>query len=236
MSHELRTPLNAMLGFAQLLELEELDDPSTEYVDQISRGRRPPALALINEVLDIARIESDHVHLELEPVMRARRLAGGARPHRAARGPGRCAPATAPSTPTTSSSSADRQRLLQVLLNLVSNAIKYNHEGGRVEVGVARPATGSCLIVHDTGPGLAEEQVERLFVPFERLGYEHSDIEGSGVGLALSRGLTERMGGVLSVSTSPGSGSAFCVDLPAAVATGAAPTSPSHPSLTGGRP
>ena len=233
-SHELRTPLNAMLGFTQLLELEELDDLSTEYVDQISRAG-DHLLALINEVLDIARIESDHVHLELEEVMGARavqEVLDLTAPLAARAGVSLHGPVHADDVIVI----ADRQRLLQVLLNLVSNAIKYNHEGGRVDVSVVRSGDRVMLTVHDTGPGLAVEQVERLFVPFERLGYEHSDIEGSGVGLALSRGLTERMGGVLSVSTSPGSGSAFCVDLPAAGATAAAHTSPSHPSLTGGRP
>ena len=131
---------------------------------------------------------------------------------------------------------ADRQRLLQVLLNLVSNAIKYNHEGGRVDVSVVRSGDRVMLTVHDTGPGLAVEQVERLFVPFERLGYEHSDIEGSGVGLALSLwphrthgwgALGEHVTGLRLglLRRSPG-GRGHAPPTPAA----------SHPSLTGGRP
>ena len=144
---------------------------------------------------------------------------------------------------------ADRQRLLQVLLNLVSNAIKYNHDGGRVELSVDETDDRVRLIVHDTGPGLTEEQIERVFVPFDRLGLEHSGIEGTGVGLSLSRGLAERMGGSLTVRSTVGVGSDFCVDLPATGASPALPIPdprtgavavadqaiPSHPSLTGGR-
>jgi signal transduction histidine kinase len=120
---------------------------------------------------------------------------------------------------------ADRQRLLQVLLNLTSNAIKYNHPGGRVELVALRGDDGRAqLTVADNGRGLEPELVDRLFVPFDRLGLEHTGIEGSGVGLALSRGLTEKMGGTLGVRSSPGVGSTFWVDLP--LATDADPTTP----------
>jgi PAS domain S-box-containing protein len=251
-SHELRTPLNAMLGFAQLLELEELEEPCTEYVDQIAKAG-DHLLALINEVLDIARIESDNVNLRLEAVSALEAV------HEVL-------DLTAPLAARAGVSlhgpdvddvdvllTADRQRLLQVLLNLVSNAIKYNHDGGRVDLTVAEEADRVVLTVHDTGPGLADEQIERLFVPFDRLGLEHSGIEGTGVGLALSRGLTERMGGTLSVRSTPGAGSAFSIELPGAAAVGPAAASPSAsttatpadgapgaepaslPTLTGGR-
>jgi PAS domain S-box-containing protein len=243
-SHELRTPLNAMLGFAQLLELEELGDPSTEYVDQISRAG-DHLLALINEVLDIARIESENVQLRTELVSAldaVQEVLDLTAPLAARAG----VTLHGPNANTDDLVlAADRQRLLQVLLNLVSNAIKYNHDGGRVDLTVAAEDDRVLLTVHDTGPGLTTEQIDRLFVPFDRLGREHSGIEGTGVGLALSRGLTERMGGTLSVRSTPGSGSAFSVELPAGAplatpetlpATTTDPQQPSLPTLTGGRP
>jgi PAS domain S-box-containing protein len=228
-SHELRTPLNAMLGFAQLLELEELEEPCTEYVDQIAKAG-DHLLALINEVLDIARIESDNVNLRLEPVSALEAV------HEVL-------DLTAPLAARAGVSlhgpdvddvdvllTADRQRLLQVLLNLVSNAIKYNHDGGRVDLTVTEETDRVVLTVHDTGPGLADEQIQRLFVPFDRLGLEHSGIEGTGVGLALSRGLTERMGGSLSVRSTPGVGSAFSIELPAVPGADDAPLPSTAPS------
>jgi PAS domain S-box-containing protein len=241
-SHELRTPLNAMLGFAQLLELEELEDPCTEYVEQISKAG-DHLLSLINEVLDIARIESDTVLFHIEPIPAVAAMQ-------------EVLDLTAPLSARAGVSlhgpegdgailvEADRQRLLQVLLNLVSNAIKYNDEGGRVELTVKESDQRVRLTVHDTGPGLSEAQIERVFVPFDRLGLEHSGIEGTGVGLSLSRALTERMGGSLTVHSTVGAGSAFCVELPA---TGSVPDPragsdavtdqfpPPHTSLTGGR-
>ena len=253
-SHELRTPLNAMLGFAQLLELEGLDDPVPDYVGQISHAGEH-LLALINEVLDIARIESDNVNLRLEPTNGADALGevldltaplavrAGVELHRQIDD-------EVPDEETEHLLWADRQRLLQVLLNLVSNAIKYNHLGGRVELSVARRGGSIRMSVRDTGPGLGEEQIDRLFIPFDRLGREHSNVEGTGVGLALSRGLAERMGGTLSVSSRLGCGSVFHLDLPAVVradqprpttstpsATTPTPTDEStHPSLAGGPP
>ncbi len=185
-SHELRTPLNAMLGFAQLLELEDLGESTTEYVGQITRAG-DHLLALINEVLDIARIESERMHLRMEalPASAAvREVVDLAAPLAARAGVGLHGPTDGLDEVEVH---ADRQRLLQVLLNLVSNAIKYNHPGGRVDVEVSPRRDVVRISVHDTGPGLSEEQVERLFVPFDRLGLEHSGIEGTGVGLALSR-------------------------------------------------
>ena len=246
-SHELRTPLNAMLGFAQLLELEELEDRSTEYVEQIAKAG-DHLLSLINEVLDIARIETDNVLLQIEPIPAIdalQEVLDLTAPLAARAGVSLHAPEGGGGILV----EADRQRLLQVLLNLVSNAIKYNHEGGRVELRVDETDGRVRLVVHDSGPGLTEDQIERVFIPFDRLGLEHSGIEGTGVGLALSRGLAERMGGSLTVRSTVGVGSDFCVDLPATRSSSALPTPgprtaalaaaeqafPSHPSLTGGR-
>jgi PAS domain S-box-containing protein len=217
-SHELRTPLNAMLGFAQLLELEGLADPAAEFVDQILKAG-DHLLSLINEVLDIARIETGHLELRPEPLdaddalREVLRLTEplASRAGVRLRGP-EPSPDGAPLLVQ-----ADRQRLLQVLLNLVSNAIKYNHDEGAVDLGVEAGADGRVrLCVTDTGPGLTSAQIDRLFVPFDRLGLEHTSIEGTGVGLALSRGLAERMSGTLGVRSTPGHGSTFWIELPAA--------------------
>ena len=214
MSHELRTPLNAVLGFAQLLETEELDDDGRDSVQQILKGGRH-LLALINEVLDITRIESGSFQLSPEPVLVSdvvddvleltRPLAAEANVQLLA---GVNAGAGVHVL-------ADRQRLKQILLNLVGNAIKYNQPGGSVVVlwEPVEPAR-LCLRVHDTGPGIRPEQLELLFTPFERLGAEQTSVEGTGVGLALSRRLAEAMGASIEVESVVGQGSTFSVELP----------------------
>jgi PAS domain S-box-containing protein len=224
-SHELRTPLNAMLGFAQLLELEDLGEQAAECVDQIMRAG-DHLLDLINDVLDIARIESDHMDLRIEPLDAAAALREVLRLTEALAARAgvtlvdRCDEDRGDGPTTTVTVRADRQRLLQVLLNLVSNAIKYNVADGSVDVEVSTtPAGRARLSVTDTGSGLDDDQLTRLFVPFDRLGFEHSSIEGTGVGLALSRGLAERMGGTLGVRSTLGVGSTFWIELPIASTT-----------------
>jgi signal transduction histidine kinase/ActR/RegA family two-component response regulator len=216
MSHELRTPLNAILGFAQLLEMDELRDEQRDSLGHILSASRH-LLALINEVLDIAAIEAGRLPLSVEPVavtdvvgevlMLMRPLADQ---HRALL-------ATNPSGACAEYVMGDRQRLKQILLNLVSNAVKYNREGGSVRVACEK-LTGERLSIKviDTGHGIDPEALERLFVPFERLGSEQRGIEGAGLGLPLSRRLAEAMGGGLEVATTTGQGSTFSVELPVA--------------------
>lgn len=222
MSHELRTPLNAVLGFAQLLEIEAGDE-HREAIDHILQAGHH-LLDLINEVLDIARIESGHLNLSLEPVELddvLQAAVGLIAPSAGRREitillPEQMEPGLAVV--------ADRQRLLQVLLNLLSNSVKYNRLGGRVEISVepiaddARSAgTDRVRIsVTDTGPGVDPADFERLFMPFERLGAEQSEIEGTGVGLPLARGLVERMNGVMGVESEVGRGATFWFELPQA--------------------
>jgi signal transduction histidine kinase/ActR/RegA family two-component response regulator len=214
MSHELRTPLNAVLGFGQLLELDELSPSQQESVEQIIKGGRH-LLELINEVLDISRIETGTLPLSPEPVLVSdlmhdtlalmRPLAD----HRSIHIVGDDS-----STPNLHVL-ADRQRLKQVMLNLIANAIKYNREGGTVALSCETAESDQLRIhVSDTGPGIRPEDLGQLFVPFERLGAERSNIEGAGVGLALSRRLAEAMGGTLTVSSTYGEGSRFTVQLP----------------------
>jgi signal transduction histidine kinase/ActR/RegA family two-component response regulator len=213
MSHELRTPLNAVIGFAGLLELEDLNTSQKECVDQIRKGGRH-LLDLINEVLDITRIETGTLALSPEPVLASDVLNDVldmmrplARQHGIR---------ITPDTLTTCSVYvfADRQRLKQILLNLLSNAVKYNRVGGSVRVSCNATTDRLRLNVSDNGPGIAPEHLGVLFQPFERLAAQHSDIEGTGIGLALSRRLAEVMGGTLDVETEPGHGCTFFVELP----------------------
>jgi PAS domain S-box-containing protein len=214
MSHELRTPLNAVLGFGQLLELESLTDDQQQSVDQILKGGRH-LLDLINEVLDISRIEAGELALSPEAV-RANELIQETvdliRPIADQRGIQLVVDRTSDSDCYVF---ADRQRTKQVLLNLLSNAVKYNRPRGTVAIGCEQPnATRLRITVADTGPGIAAERLERLFTPFERLGAEHTDVEGTGIGLALSQRLSEAMAGSLTATSTLGQGSTFTVELP----------------------
>lgn len=212
MSHELRTPLNSVIGFAQLLELEELTAAQREHVRYILRGGRH-LLDLINEVLDITRIESGQLAISPEPVEVQElvdELLGLIGPLAAARD----IVLDARDASCAQYVWADRQRIKQVLINLLSNAVKYNRDGGRVQLSCQVVAERRFRItIADTGPGLSDDQQARLFLPFERLGAERTDTEGTGIGLALSKALMEAMGGTIGVQSSPGEGSQFWVEL-----------------------
>ena len=231
MSHELRTPLNGILGFAQILQLDPSAAPHRAVADDLyDAGKR--LLSLINEVLDISRVEAGEMPLSPEPVALAEvvrealNLVAPMADRRAVRT--RVEPPTGPCEYVR----ADRQRLGQVLLNLLSNAVKYNRDGGAVTV-TAAPAPGGRVRVGvtDTGPGIPADLAGRLFTPFDRLGAEATGVEGTGLGLALSRRLVEAMGGAIGADSEPGRGSTFWFELPAADAPVAAPPDPSHPDL-----
>jgi PAS domain S-box-containing protein len=216
MSHELRTPLNAILGFAQLLEADVVSDDERESVEQILRGGRH-LLALVNEVLELSRIESGNLGLSPEPVEVGEILDEIVALVRSLAAARRIDVAVATPELGPVFVRADRQRLKQVLLNLASNAVKYNREDGTVRFSCGRAEGGRVRIgVSDNGPGLAPDQVERAFVPFERLGAEATGVEGTGIGLTLSRRLAEGMGGTLYVCSTPGQGATFTVELPGA--------------------
>jgi signal transduction histidine kinase/ActR/RegA family two-component response regulator len=213
MSHELRTPLNVVLGFGQILEMRgSLDERDSEAVEQILKAGQH-LLELINEVLDLARIESGRMAISPEPVDIAELTADAL----ALIGPlaqGRSVRITTELGGGDRHVTADRQRLKQVLLNLLSNAIKYNREGGAVAVSCERvPGERLRLAVRDTGPGVPEGLRDRLFEPFERLGAENGRVEGTGLGLALSRQLIELMGGEIGVESREGHGSVFWIEL-----------------------
>ncbi len=217
MSHELRTPLNVVLGFGQLLEMSDVDESQRQYVGHIMKAGKH-LLDLINEVLDIARIEAGGMSLSVEPVNAAPMI-------------GEVVELMAPLAGQRDVSLvnkaegagwvvADAQRLKQVLLNLLSNAIKYNRAGGSVHVGASPTADVLRIEVADTGVGIPEDRLADLFTPFQRLGAERTNVEGTGLGLALSKGLIEGMGGRLAVESRPGQGSTFRIDLETAQGNG----------------
>jgi PAS domain S-box-containing protein len=213
MSHDLRTPLNAVLGFAQLLDMDNLSADQRESVTQILEAGRH-LLDLMNEVLDISRIESGNLSLSPEPVAVAEIIEQVVRLMRPLGAVQHIEVAALSTVAQDCCVRADRQRLTQILLNLMSNAIKYNRAGGRVTVSCEDAGDGRVRInVADTGTGIRPEKLALLFTPFERLGADQTGIEGTGLGLALSRGLAEAMGGKLGVSSEVDRGSTFWIEL-----------------------
>ena len=216
MSHELRTPMNAILGFAQLLGMDDLSDNQHESVRQIIRGGQH-LLDLINEVLDISGIDSGQLALSSEPVLVSDvidEVMDLVVPLVAARN-------LTVLMPTGDVCHvhvlADRQRFKQVLLNFVSNAIKYNRNDGEIRLTCdTRPNGEFAITVSDKGIGIGSEELERLFTSFDRLGQEATAVEGTGVGLALSQRLIHLMGGRIEVESTAGVGSSFTVLLPLA--------------------
>jgi signal transduction histidine kinase len=214
-SHELRTPLNAILGFGQLLELDELNESQRHSVEQIMAGGRH-LLALIEDLLDVSRLDASG--LDLQPVDVGAQIAEAV---------SLCAPLAAERSLTLTVDAgchphwapADPRRLKQVLLNLISNAIKYNRRGGSITVRAQTDgADGVRIDVIDSGTGMSYRQLTRLFQPFERLDASARGIDGIGLGLAVSKALVEAMRGTIDVASNPGAGSVFSVRLPGAVA------------------
>ena len=212
MSHELRTPMNSILGFAQLMAHENtLSVEHRDFVQEIIKAG-DHLLKLINEVLDLAKIESGHIELSLESVevcpvvdeclslvssfadKRKIHMSHGGLENVTVR--------------------ADRTRLRQVLLNLLSNAIKYNREGGSVKLKIQPAENNLRILVTDTGLGISETRLKELFQPFNRLDAENSGIEGTGIGLTITRRIVEMMGGKVDVESEIGIGSTFWIELP----------------------
>ncbi len=226
MSHELRTPMNAILGFGQVLEMDRtLGSSQQASVKQILSGGRH-LLELINEVLDISRIEAGRMEVNSETVDAAALLRECVHLMKPLAGNRGIEIHLGRGLKSALLVQADRQRLKQVALNLLSNAIKYNHERGSVDLTAETPEPGRVrLYFKDTGRGISEADQERLFVPFERLAAQ-SEVEGAGLGLSLSRCLVELMGGRLDMESSVGEGARFWVDLPVARSSVAPPPPP----------
>ena len=216
MSHELRTPLNAILGFAQLLEYDPdhpLNNVQQESVDHIKKGGNH-LLALINEILELAKIESGHMDLTIENVSPSEVFYDTVPMIQALaenRGLTFETPAIHKDCPRIA---VDATRLKQVLLNLLSNAVKYNVENGTLRLDCAHANGHLTIRVSDTGAGISAKNQAQLFDPFTRLGQENSDIEGTGIGLTITKELTELMGGTIGVESELGKGSTFWVRFP----------------------
>jgi PAS domain S-box-containing protein len=214
MSHEVRTPLNAVLGFAEILQMEAHSPAQEEMLGYI-RSSGQHLLALINDVMDMSRVEVGAINLLREPVALGEVVL-------------ECANLVSPQARTTGIDiindvdcaiviEVDRQRLKQVIVNLLSNAIKYNRPLGSVTVSCSTREDRVRLSFTDTGIGISPAMMERLFTPFDRLDAESTDVEGTGLGLSLSKSLAEAMGGTLGVVSVPDAGSTFWIELPSSV-------------------
>ncbi|MDH4273894.1 MAG: transporter substrate-binding protein, partial [Gammaproteobacteria bacterium] len=235
MSHELRTPMNAILGFAQVLEQEPIGTEPVQYAREILQAGQH-LLELINELLDLSRIEAGKMQTQIQAVSVSDVIQEALTYTRVEMEKQnitvqvRCTDDMAVL--------ADPIRLRQILINLTSNATKYNYSGGQIEVFCEQKNNHHLRIsIKDTGPGLTPEQIQRLFQPFERLGAESGSIEGTGIGLALTKQLTLLMNGVIGVDSVVGQGSTFWCEFPltqkkTVIATPSdAPTSQNHPQF-----
>jgi PAS domain S-box-containing protein len=211
MSHELRTPLNSVIGFSQLLQME-LEDPDVLRMLGHINNSGQHLLNLINEILDISRIESGRIVVSLREVALdelVQECVGIVTLQASEAGIDLQVEEI-----TSVHVRADQQRMKQILLNLLANAIKYNRPEGHVTVSSEVLDDHVRLSVADTGLGISPELTERLFIPFDRLNAEATGIEGTGLGLALSKSLSDAMGGTLTFDSTPGKGSVFSIDLP----------------------
>jgi signal transduction histidine kinase len=231
MSHELRTPLNAILGFGQLMQIQNanLTNDQNEFLSHILKSG-DILLKLIIEILDLSRIESSDVEIKSEnvpvgpviekvlkvflPIIRDR----GIRVIDNISNDGEI------------QVWADPLRFSQVIINLISNAIKYNRETGTLTLDAFQPGNGKYRIeIKDTGEGIPENKLEQVFEPFERLGAEYSDVEGTGIGLTICQSLMELMDGSITAQSIPGQGSCFVIELPLAQDPSGAPSLEERP-------
>jgi signal transduction histidine kinase/ActR/RegA family two-component response regulator len=249
MSHELRTPLNAVIGFTQLMRLDAEEPLSPEQLERAQHIESAGAhlLALVNDVLDLSRIESGEMALSQEAILLSAAAeeamtmvsplvteagvevflapspsdVGGA-------GSERRAPAAEEVWVR-----ADHVRLRQVLVNLLSNAVKYNRPGGSVSLSWRAKADHCDIFIVDTGYGIDTAKLASLFEPFNRLGAEASKVQGTGIGLVLSKHLSEMMGGSLRISSTPGNGTTATLTLKNASRPRTGPALPSAPAAQG---
>ncbi len=227
MSHELRTPLNAILGFGQLLQMDAATERQRECVRHVLAGGQQ-LLAMIDDVLDISRLELRRDSPALDAVSVRDAVTTAAHLTRSLAAPKKINVDVQENGALDRAVLVNRQRLNQVLLNLLSNAVKYNREGGQVTVFCREmPSARLRIAVEDTGPGIAAEDFSRLYVPFDRLGAERTDVPGTGLGLALCKNLVEAQGGQIGVESVVGQGSTFWVQLPLAPPSTPVPAAPS---------
>jgi PAS domain S-box-containing protein len=212
MSHELRTPLNAILGFSQVLDRQDLPRVQRDRVGHIYRAGQH-LLSLINEVLEIARIETGKLQLSVEPVCVGDALSEALDIVRPLASQRRIQIQRNDYISADTNVLADRQRFKQVLLNILSNAVKYNCDAGSIVIALEQRSAALRISISDSGPGIPKEKRDRLFVAFDRLGAENAGVQGTGLGLALSKRLTEAMGGRIGESQ-PEKGASFWLEFP----------------------
>ncbi|MEO8124358.1 MAG: PAS domain-containing sensor histidine kinase [Burkholderiales bacterium] len=217
MSHELRTPLNAVLGFAQLLQIDSAEPLGVRQSRHVAliREAGEHLLEMIGELLDLTRVEAGRLEVTLSDIALApllRECGDMLQPLADAAG----VAIEVEACDAAQHVRADRTRLKQVFANLLSNGVKYNRRGGTVRLRVRSAAQRVTIDVVDDGAGIAAKDLKALFEPFNRLAQRHSGIEGTGIGLALSRALARAMGGDIAVRSRPAAGSTFSVELPKA--------------------
>jgi len=227
MSHELRTPMNAIMGFSQLLKIDRnypLSELQKDNIDEII-GAGSHLLDLINEVLDLTRIESGRMDLSIETVLISKVVIESLQlitPLAQKRGISIGLVCNGEDisfeqlVDQTSAVKADSTRLKQVLINLLSNAVKYNSENGKITIAIEKSGDNQTRInITDEGAGLTSEQQAQLFIPFNRLGFEQTEVDGAGIGLVITKNIIELMGGKIGVECQPGEGCSFWFELPA---------------------
>lgn len=217
-SHELRTPMNGILGFAQLLEMDDLTARQRVEVEEIlTSGRR--LLRIINDVLDIGRIESGKLAHVLEPVDLAAVLQEAIEDHREIAASRDISLPRSPPASCAQAVIADPARLRAVIHQLLGNAIRYNRASGAVDIRCARPSGGRVRVsIVDTGPGIRPDRLDDVFLPFHRLGQQDDTRDRVGLGLAISQANVHAMNGEIGVESEPGRGSTFWFELPASAA------------------
>lgn len=213
MSHELRTPLNAILGFAQILSLEKLEEQQQSYVNHILEGGQH-LLGLITQLLDLSRIEAGKLQIDMQPVLLQETVKEAM---------AMLAPLAEEMQVTIADNitevsdiwlQADPLRLKQSLINLLSNAVKYNQRSGRVEISMEQmEADRIRVLVEDNGPGIEEKYFDRLFQAFVRVSTSPNQVDGSGIGLPITKYLIEMMGGSIGLTSEVGRGSTFWIEL-----------------------
>jgi PAS domain S-box-containing protein len=217
MSHELRTPMNAILGFAQIMNESRKDPLSDSHKSRIGQILKAGnhLLELINEVLDLARVEAGKITVSLEPINIAELMIDVLSVIRPMAEKFNIDLIDKITEQNSVHIFADKTRLKQVLLNLLSNGIKYNRKEGSVTLTLEKQQDGILnILVTDTGMGIPSEKLEKIFVPFDRLGAEGSEVEGTGIGMTISKKLIELMNGRIGVHSTMGKGSQFSVSLP----------------------
>jgi signal transduction histidine kinase len=221
LAHEMRTPLNSVIGFASLIRSAKagpVNEQQKEFLDHILTSAHH-ILQLLNDVLDLAQFQAGKMHLDIEPVALAALVSETCDTMRAS-ATGKRIILNVVVDPSIGTAMLDRTRLRQVLLNYLSNAIKFSRDGGGIEVRVApEPGDAIRIEVEDSGIGIAEKDLSRLFVDFQRLDAAHGEAaQGAGLGLAITKRIVEAQGGSVGVRSIPGIGSTFWAILPKAPA------------------